>query len=149
MVFEPDAVPVSHAEFLDWYAVQTKWSEDHGYDDPALSSANLRAWFEDIIEIFPPVNGPYAKDVHTEDEASSSDYAIGADFIYVSFAWSKAEMAYMTVARLAEKHNLGLFNASSTGEEVWVPREGRMRLAHDKSPTTLVGRIKDLLNMRE
>jgi hypothetical protein len=56
-------------------------------------------------------------------------------------------MAYMTVARLAEKHHLGLFNASSTGEEVWVPREGRMTLAHDKSPTTLVGRIKDLLNM--
>jgi len=149
MVFEPGAVPVSHAEFLDWYAGQTKWSEDHGYDDPALSSSKLRAWFEDMIEIFPPMHGPYAKEHGAEDEASSSDYAIGADFIYVSFAWSKVEMAYMTVARLAEKHHLGLFNASSTGEEVWVPREGRMTLAHDKSPTTLVGRIKDLLNMRE
>ena len=35
---------------------QTKWSEDHGYDDPALSSDHLRAWFEDIIRIFPPMN---------------------------------------------------------------------------------------------
>ena len=149
MVFEPDAVPASHAEFLDWYAAQTKWSEDHGYDDPALSSPNLRAWFEDMIEIFPPMHGPYAKVPLAGDEASSSDYAIGADFIYVSFAWSKAEMAYMSVARLAEKHHLGLFNANSSGEEVWLPIAGRMTLAHDKSPTTLVGRIKDLLNMSE
>jgi len=149
MVFEPDAVPASHAEFLDWYAGQTKWGEDHSYDDPALSSANLRAWFEDMVEIFPPMNGTFAKERTAEGEASSSDYAIGADFIYVSFAWSEEEAAYMTVARLAEKHRLGLFNASSSGEEVWFPMEGRMMLAHDKSPPTLVGRIKDLLNMRE
>ena len=62
MVFEPDAVPASHAEFLDWYTVQTKWGEDHGYDDPALSSANLRAWFADMIEIFPPMHGRFATD---------------------------------------------------------------------------------------
>jgi hypothetical protein len=55
----------------------------------------------------------------------------------------------MTVARLAEKHRLGLFNASSSGEEVWLPSDGKMTLAHDKSPPTLVGRIKDLLNMSE
>ena len=149
MVFEPDAVPVSHAEFLDWYAGQTKWSEDHGYDDPALSSASLRGWFEEMIGIFPPMNGPFAKERRAEDGTSSSDYAIGADFIYVSFAWSEEEAAYMTVARLAEKHRLGLFNASSLGEEVWLPKNGRMMLAHDKSPTSLVGRIKDLLNMSE
>ena len=91
-----------------------------------------RAWFEDIIRIFPPMNGPYAILQLPENEASSTDYAIGADFIYASFAWSKAEPAYMTVARLAEKHQLGLFNASSSGEEVWVPKDGRMTLAHDK-----------------
>jgi hypothetical protein len=147
MVFEPDAVPASHAEFLDWYAGQTKWGEDHGYDDPALSSASLRAWFADMIEIFPPMHGRFARERGAEDGASSSDYAIGADFIYVSFAWSEEEAAYMTMARLAEKHHLGLFNASSSGEEVWLPMDGRMTLAHDKSPPTLVGRIKDLLNM--
>jgi hypothetical protein len=146
MVFEPNAPPASHAEFLDWYAEQTKWSEDHGYDDPALSSANLRAWFEDMIEIFSPVHGQLAKG-RVEEEVSSADYAIGAEFILVSFAWSMAEAAYITVARLAEKHHVGLFNASSSGEEVWLPGEGRMMLAHDKSPMTLVGRIKDLLNI--
>ena len=147
MVFEPDAVPQGHAEFVDWCSQRTKWSEDHGYDDPALSSERLRAWFEDIIQIFPPMNGPFATEQPPQDEASSTDYAIGSDFIYASFAWSKAEAAYMTMARLAEKHNLGLFNASSSGEEVWLPEEGRMTLAHDKSPTTLVGRIKELLHL--
>jgi hypothetical protein len=53
----------------------------------------------------------------------------------------------MTVARLAEKHQLGLFNASSSGEEVWVPKDGKMTLAHDKGPTGIVGRIMDLLNL--
>lgn len=147
MVFEPIAAPASHQEFLEWFAQKTKWSEDHGYDDPGLTSRNLRAWFEEMIQIFPPMNGPFAKEPIPEDEASSSDYAIGADFIYASFAWSKAEPAYMTVARLAEKHRLGLFNASSSGEEVWVPGEGKMVLAHDKTPPDLVGRIMGLLNL--
>jgi hypothetical protein len=147
MVFEPDAVPQGHHEFVDWCAQRTKWSEDHGYDDPALSSEHLRAWFEDIVRLFPPMNGPSATAQLPEDEASSTDYAIGADFIYASFAWSKAEPAYMTVARLAEKHQLGLFNASSSGEEVWVPKDGRMALAHDKGPPGIVGRIMELLNL--
>ncbi|MGA8740676.1 MAG: hypothetical protein WB561_05770 [Terracidiphilus sp.] len=146
MVFEPGAVPEGHAAFVDWYERQTKWREDHGYDDPALSSDHLRAWFEDIIRIFPPMNGPYAILRLPENEASSTDYAIGADFIYASFAWSKAEPAYMTVARLAEKHQLGLFNASSSGEEVWLPKDGRMTLAHDKGPLGIVGQIMRMLN---
>jgi hypothetical protein len=148
MVFEPDAVPTDHAEFVHWYLQRTRWSEDHGYDDPALSSEHLKAWFEDIIQIFPPMNAPTAMVKLPESEASSTDYAIGADFIYASFAWSKAEPAYMTVARLAEKHQLGLFNASSSGEEVWIPKDGRMTLAHDKGPTGIVGRIMELLNIK-
>ena len=149
MVFEPGAVPPTHDEFLEWYARQTKWSEHHGYNDPGLTSEHLRAWFEDIVRIFPPMNGLSTGEATPGQEASSSDYAIGADFIYASFAWSKAEAAYMTVARLAEKHKLGLFNASSTGEEVWVPEDGRMALAHDKSPPSLVGRIKQFLNFEK
>jgi hypothetical protein len=149
MVFEPGAVPEDHAAFVDWHVQRTRWSEDHGYDDPALSSEHLRAWFEDIIRIFPPMNGPYAILQLPENEASSTDYAIGADFIYASFTWSKAEPAYMTVARLAEKHQLGLFNANSSGEEVWVPKDGRMTLAHDKGPPGIVGRIMGLLSINK
>jgi hypothetical protein len=96
--------------------------------------------------MFPPMNKPTSLDDPSIDENSSTDYAIGRDFIYASFAWSKSEAAYMTVARLAEKHHLGLFNASSTGEEVWLPADGRMALAHDKGPQTIAGRIKSFLN---
>jgi hypothetical protein len=146
MVFEPEAVPAGHDEFLEWYSQQTKWSEDHGYDDPANTSERLRGWFHNMVQMFPPMNKPTSLDDPSIDENSSTDYAIGRDFIYASFAWSKSEAAYMTVARLAEKHHLGLFNASSTGEEVWLPADGRMALAHDKGPQTIAGRIKSFLN---
>ncbi|MBS1803433.1 MAG: hypothetical protein JST28_08700 [Acidobacteria bacterium] len=146
MVFEPDAVPTGHEEFLEWYSRQTKWSEDHGYDNPAISTPHLQAWYQDMVQMFPSINKPVSLDDRVGDEESSTDYAIGRDFIYASFAWSKSEAAYMTVARLAEKHRLGLFNASSTGEEVWVPGDGRMVLAHDKGPPTFAGRIKSFLN---
>jgi hypothetical protein len=149
MVFEPDAVPPTHEEFLEWYGRQTKWTEDHGYNDPELTSEHLRAWFGEIIEIFPPMSALAADTASQPGETSSSDYAIGVDFIYASFAWSKAESAYMTVARLAEKYQLGLFNVSSSGEEVWIPEEGRMALAHDKSPPSIVGRIKEFLNFNK
>ncbi len=146
MVFEPEAVPLAHDEFLEWYARQTKWSEDHGYDNPTIATERLQAWFNDMIQIFPAMLGPGLQEHVSADEVSTTDYAIGRDFVFASFAWSKSEAAYMTVARLAEKHGLGLFNASSTGEEVWIPEEGRMALAHDKEPETLAGRIRSFLN---
>ena len=146
MVFETESAPSDHAEFMAWYSRQTKWSEGHDYNDPALTSERLQAWFNDIIRIFPPMHGRYLEEPSKGDEVSSSDYAIGVDFIYASFAWSNSEVAYMTVARLAEKHHLGLFNASSSGEEVWVPTESGMVLAHDNSPPSLMGKIKRLLD---
>ncbi len=146
MVFEPASVPAEHDEFLEWYGRQTKWTEDHGYDNPAIASEHLRTWFYEMIQIFPAMHGPGSTEHAPADEASTTDYAIGRDFIFASFAWTKSEAAYMTVARLAEKHRLGLFNASSTGEEVWIPEEGRMVLAHDKEPETLAGRIRSFLN---
>lgn len=148
MVFETESAPTDHAEFMTWYGRQTRWGEGHDYNDLALTSERLQAWFQDIIRIFPPMHRRYAEEPSRGDEVSSSDYAIGADFIFASFAWSNSEVAYMTVARLAEKHQLGLFNASSSSEEVWVPAEGGMVLAHDKSPPSLIGRIKRLLNVR-
>jgi hypothetical protein len=39
MVFEPEAAPKEHDRFLEWYGVQTKWSEGHSYGDPAITSA--------------------------------------------------------------------------------------------------------------
>lgn len=121
MVFAPDAAPRAREDFLDWYEAQAEWEEDHGYDDPAVSTPALRAWFLDMIAAYPPLNGPHAKEELPEDEASATDYSIGKSLVYASFSWSKSEQAYEDAFRLAAKHGLGFFNASSDLAEVWLP----------------------------
>jgi hypothetical protein len=132
MVFEPSAAPASHAQFMEWYEQQTEWAEAHSYDDPAVSTAKLRAWFMEIIRSFPPLNGPLSQDDLPEDEASATDYSVGKSVIYCCFAWSKAEVAYDTVFELAEKHDVGFFNVSSGAEEVWLPLKGKLSCTHSK-----------------
>jgi hypothetical protein len=132
MVFEPNTAPTSHAQFMDWYEQQTKWAEGHSYDDPAVSTAKLRAWFVEIIQSFPPLNGPLSKDDLPEDEASATDYSVGKSVIYCAFAWPKAELAYDTVFELAQKHGVGFFNVSSGNEEVWLPSRDKLNVAHSK-----------------
>jgi len=117
---------------MDWYEQQTQWAEGHGYDDPTVSTAKLRAWFMEIIQSFPPLNGPLSQDDLPEDEASATDYSVGKSVIYCAFAWPKAELAYDTVFDLAQKHGVGFFNVSSGNEEVWLPSNNKLSLAHSK-----------------
>ena len=132
MVFELTSAPTAHTQFMVWYNEQTKWAEGHNYDDPAISTTSLRAWFMDIIESFPPLNGPLSKDDLPEDEASATDYSVGKSVIYCAFAWSKAKVAYETAFRLAQNHSVGLFDVSSGNEEVWLPSNGKLKIAHSK-----------------
>jgi hypothetical protein len=132
MVFESNAAPASHAQFMDWYEQQTQWAEGHSYDDPEVSTAKLRAWFMEIIQSFPPLNGPLSQDDLPEDEASATDYSVGKSVIYCAFAWSKAGLAYETVFEVAQKHGVGFFNVSSGNEEVWLPSKDKLSLAHSK-----------------
>jgi hypothetical protein len=147
MVFETGAAPKEHKGFIEWYFRQTKWSEGHSYNDPGVASARLQAWFSDMILAFPPLNGPLAKEELPDDEGTASDYSIGRQFIYIGFAWSKAEAAYQAVVSLAAKHQLGFFDVSSSEEEVWLPGKSSLTLAHKKNPPTLLGRIKRLLRI--
>jgi hypothetical protein len=147
MVFETGAAPKEHKGFIEWYFRQTKWSEGHSYNDPGVASARLQAWFSDMILAFPPLNGPLAKEELPDDEGTASDYSIGRQFIYIGFAWSKAEAAYQAVVSLAAKHQLGFFDVSSSEEEVWLPGKSSLTLAHKKNPPTLLGRIKRLLSI--
>jgi len=129
MVFDPASAPRTHAEFIAWYDQQTEWEEDHGYNDPAVTTPALRAWFMDMIGIFPALNGPFSSEELPEDEALVTDYCIGNSVIYVTFAWSKAEQAYDSAFDLAEKHGLGFFNASSDDAEIWLPVNGKLVLS--------------------
>jgi hypothetical protein len=44
-VFDPDAAPKERELFIEWFNTLTNWEEDHDYDDPAVSTSKLRAWF--------------------------------------------------------------------------------------------------------
>jgi len=120
-VFDPAAAPHDKAEFLVWYYQKADWSESHDYNDPAVSTATLRAWFLEMITEFPMMNGPYAADPLDPDDSRVTDYSVGQAMIYVAFRWSQAEVAYETMFRLAAKHGVGLFDVSSADGKVWRP----------------------------
>jgi len=141
MVFQPDAAPANHSDFLRWYLEVVEWDEGHSYDDPAITTPQLRAWFFEMSEQFPPLNGPFSKEDLPDDESTATDYSIGKSAIYAGFAWSKAEPAYQKMFALTTKHKLGFFNVSSNQEEVWLPVEDKMTLTHQKTTPTLFNKL--------
>lgn len=136
MVFAPEAAPQDRAAFMQWYEQQTQWTEAHNYDDPAVCTPALRAWFLELIQSYATLNGPYATKAPPDDPAPVADYSLGQALIYTAFTWREADHAYQTTFNLAAKHGVGLFNASSDNSEVWLPdREGGkggLVLAHAK-----------------
>ena len=125
MVFEKTVAPKNRKDFMVWYNNQTEWNENHGYDDPAVSSNDLRNWFMEIIKKFPQMNRPFALSDdeldNMENESYITDYSVGKDIIYSAFSWSLAKEAYETVKKLAKEHNVGFFDVSSDGGEIIFP----------------------------
>ena len=121
MVFEPTAAPAERKEFMDWYANQTEWAEDHSYNDHAVTSEALQGWFHEMIEFFPPMNGPLASDDF--DNSKLTDHCIGRGVIYSAFSWSIAEEAYAKMRELAIKHSVGFFDVSAENGEIYFPSQ--------------------------
>ena len=121
MVFEPSAAPKSRDQFIGWYREQIKWSEDHDYQNHKVASIALQNWFKEMIEFFPPMNGPLAS--NDVDNPRVTDHCIGRNVIYSAFAWSVAEEAYSKMRELAIKHSVGFFNVSSDNGEILFPGE--------------------------
>jgi hypothetical protein len=123
MVFAPDAAPAKkRGPFLEWYDQQSEWGEDHGYDDPAVCSPALRAFYDEIAQTFPPLR---------EDDDEGTDYTIGKSVIYMTFGWDSIDAAYETVFRIASKHAVGFFDVSSDLAETWLPDgKGGLYVAH-------------------
>lgn len=119
MVFDPSAAPREREQFLAWYDAQTKWAEDHSYDDPQVTTAALASWFADISRTFPPMNGPFASGDF--DNPKVTDFCIGKSVIYAAFAWSQAERAYEAVTHLAAEHSVGFYDVSSDDGEIRFP----------------------------
>ena len=119
LVFDPAQAPSEREAFLKWWDKQSDWSEPHPYNDPAFTSPKLRAWFFDMIERFPALNGPYA----VSRDQRSADYCIGYHVIYVAI-WFDKQATHERAFELAGKHTLGFFEASSPGGEIWLPGNG-------------------------
>jgi len=131
-VFAPTAAPTARQEFLSWFTEQAKWEQSHSYDNPEVSTPELRDWFLEMIKLFPPLNGPFSPKEFPEDEDSLTDYTIGEALIYAAFRWPKEESAYETTFQLAQKHAVGFFNLSSSNGEVWTPNGGKLTLSHSE-----------------
>ncbi len=141
MVFEPEAAPKEHQASMRWYAGFTKWNEGHSYKDPSVTSRRLRLWLSDIQRSYPDMDSMEAADLIPNDDGSLSSYSIGKQAIYVCFAWSKAEEAYTRVMELAGRHEVGFFDVSSPGQEVWMPDAGSLKLVHRKGATGWLERV--------
>ncbi|PDT77673.1 hypothetical protein [Bradyrhizobium sp. C9] len=121
MVFEPSVAPEERKSFLEWYGQQTKWSEGHSYNDPSVSTPSLQAYFQDIIKVFPAMNGPFRSDDF--DDPKVTDHCVGRHVIYSAFTWSCAEQAYSVVRQLAAKHRIGFFDVSAENGDIILPAE--------------------------
>jgi hypothetical protein len=123
MVFEKTKAPKTKVEFMEWYASQTEWNEEHDYQNPIVTSLLLQNWYMDMKKTFPPMNGPDAptdEQLENDEELEDylTDYSIGKDIIYAAFAWSQADEAYEFTFKLAQKHGVGFFDVSGDGDIV-------------------------------
>ena len=120
MVFQKTESIKNFDDFLNWKDGQISWEEDRDYNSLDGTAPKLAAWFMDMKESFPPLNGPYSP---SDDEAFAdddserhlTDYSIGSSIIYGAFAWSVADEAHEKALVLAKKHSVGFFNFQ-TGE---------------------------------
>ena len=54
MGFEKSKAPEGEKDFLSWYREQTEQVDEHGYDNPSVSSPALQEFFYILKDIFPP-----------------------------------------------------------------------------------------------
>jgi hypothetical protein len=106
LAFDPSAT--TNAEFDAWWGAESAWGEDHEYEDPAVTTPALRAFYQELIQTFQPLNGPDAPDeedieANPELETLLTDYSIGSRLVYAAFSWSVAEAARALFANVARK----------------------------------------------
>jgi len=106
LAFDPAAV--TDADFSAWWAAQSAWGGSHDYNSPDSAGPAVRPFFDELIQTFPPMNGPLAAADDYEPADRVTDYSIAPDFIYAAFAWSESDAAGDLFAELAEKYGLAM-----------------------------------------
>ncbi|MFI2363009.1 hypothetical protein [Promicromonospora sp. NPDC019610] len=112
-IFAFDPGCVTDEGFSEWWDAQSEWTEDHSYSDVGVTTADLQAFYRDLAQVFPPMNGPGApteEAIRDDPELKSrtSSYAIGTSLVYVAFAWSQVKEARRVFAALAEKYGVAV-----------------------------------------
>lgn len=121
LVFDPKAAPLERAAFLQWYESQNELDGGFNPTRDEFSSPKLRTWLEEMLEIFPAMNGSFAKAEQDVDDPHLTDYGINRTSIYACFAWSLADLAYNSVMTAAEKHGVGVYDVSNPQGAIWRP----------------------------
>ena len=119
LAFDPDSV--TNADFPVWWDQQLTWSENHSYDDAAVTTPPLREFYNELIQTFPPMNGPDSPtsaeiDEDSDAESRLTDYTIGTKVVYGAFAWSQDSQARSLFTSLASKHGVAVALVSDGGE---------------------------------
>lgn len=114
--FDPAAAP-GNEELVAWCQQAQR---DSSYD-PGVTSPKVRALYHDLIEVFPPMNGP---DAPADDDDADTDYVFGQDMLYVSFRWSKFDDARKTFLQLGHAHGIGVCEISESPVVIHRPRGG-------------------------
>ena len=123
MVFDKESLPRNRVDFLEWFEHEVE-GENEG--EVRSDSPALQAWHQEMLAAFPDIN-----DLGDEEIADGryGEYSSSTGALYVSFAWSQADLAYETVKSLAAKHGVGFFNVSAEEGEIIIPtHEGRTPL---------------------
>ena len=126
-LFDPSEAPRGRAAFLDWFGEVTQWSEGHSYNDSSVTTPALKAWYDEMRQEWPAMNGP---DSPLADEPDDSplyesdritDYSIGKTAIYCCFRWSAAQKAREAIVKTTKAHKVGFFLCSETDGMIVFP----------------------------
>lgn len=118
--FAPESVPTDDVSFLAWFKKQAEWSEPHSYDDAAVTTPALSSFYRELIDTYPPLNGPDATEL--DDDMEFADYSIGYSIIYVAFGWPVATQARDVFLRLGAEHKVGVCEISGVPPVIHVPQ---------------------------
>ena len=112
LIFEPDST--TDEDFPRWWEqVVTQWDGPRDFSTIDGSTPAIRAFYRDLIRVFPPFNGPDAlSEAELEEREVEglpvADYTIGADYIYISVGWSDANALVKIVGQMAWTQRLAV-----------------------------------------
>ena len=112
LIFEPDCA--TDEDFPRWWEqAVAQWDGPRDFSTIDGSTPAIRSIYRDLIRAFTPFNGPDALSEEELEERENeglpvADYAIGADYIYISVGWSDANALVKIVGQMAWTQRLAV-----------------------------------------